>query len=130
MVRREGQAEFYSHHVQSLHMGPKDNAMTRYWQYQVGQTIQEHLYILKVGESTKIGPDSQILRLSWLMVRREGQAEFYSHHVQSLHMGPKDNAMTRYWQYQVGQTIQEHLYILEVGESTKIGPDSQILQDD
>ena len=32
-VRREGQAEFFSHHAQSLHMGPKDNAMTRYWQY-------------------------------------------------------------------------------------------------
>ena len=31
MVRREGQAEFFSHHVQSLHMDPKDNAMTRYW---------------------------------------------------------------------------------------------------
>ena len=29
----EGQAEFFSHHVQSLRMGPKDNAMTRYWQY-------------------------------------------------------------------------------------------------
>ena len=35
----------------------------------------------------------------WMMVRREGHAEFFSHHVQSLHMGPKGNAMTRYWQY-------------------------------
>ena len=59
------------------------------------------------------------------MVRREGQAEFISHHVQSLHMGPKDNTMTRYWQYQVGQTIQEHLYILEVDEKTKMVPDSR-----
>ena len=31
-------------------------------------------------------------------------------------MGPKDNAMTRDWKYLVGQTIQEHVYILEVGE--------------
>ena len=30
MVRREGHDEFYSHHAQSLHMDPKDNAMTRY----------------------------------------------------------------------------------------------------
>ena len=34
-----GQAEFFSHHAphhaQSLHMGPKDTAMTRYWQYWV-----------------------------------------------------------------------------------------------
>ena len=60
--------------------------------------IQEHLYILEVGESAKTGPDGQILRYG-LMVRREGQAEFFSHHAQSLHMGPKDNAMTRYWQY-------------------------------
>ena len=34
-------------------------------------------------------------------------------------MGPQDNAMTRYWQYYVGQTIHAHLYILEVGESAK-----------
>ena len=32
-IRREGQAEFFSHHAQSLNMGPNDNAMTRYWQY-------------------------------------------------------------------------------------------------
>ena len=95
MVRREGQAEFFSHHAQSLHMGRKDNAMTRYWQYQVGQTIQEHLSILKVGKSSKNWPKRpNSLRL--LMVRRDGQAEFYSHHAQSLHMGPKDNAKTRY----------------------------------
>ena len=56
--------------------------------------------------------------LVWSMVRREGQAEFFSHHAQSLHMGPKSNAMTRYWQYYIGQTIQEHLHILEVGESS------------
>ena len=43
-----------SHHAQSLHMGPKDNTMTRYWQYYVGQTIQEHLFILKVDESSKL----------------------------------------------------------------------------
>ena len=65
-----------------------------------------------------------------MLVRMEGQAESFSHHAQSLHMGPKDNAMTRYWQYQVGQTIQEHLYILEVGQSSKIVPDSQNLRDD
>ena len=44
-----------------LHMGPKDNDMTRYWQYYVGQTIQEHLFILKVGESSKTVPEGQIL---------------------------------------------------------------------
>ena len=49
------------------------------------------------------------------MERREGQAEFFSHHAQSLHMGPKDNAMTSNIRA-VGQTIQEHVYILEVGE--------------
>ena len=62
MVRREGQAEFFSHHAQSLHMGPKDNVMTRYWQYKVGQTIWEHLHILEVGESAKSGPDGQVFR--------------------------------------------------------------------
>ena len=41
-------------------------------------------------------------------------------------MGPQDNAMTRYWQYYVGQTIHAHLYILEVGESFKTGPGGQI----
>ena len=61
MVRREGLAELSSHHVQSLHMDPNDNDMTRYWQYYVGQTIQEHLYILKVDEKTKIVPDRQNL---------------------------------------------------------------------
>ena len=25
-----------------MNMSPKDNAMTRYWQYYVGQTIREH----------------------------------------------------------------------------------------
>ena len=60
------------------------------------------------------------------MVRREGQADFISHHAQSLHMGPYDNAMTRYWQYYVGQSILIPLHILEVGESTKSGPDGQV----
>ena len=70
MVRREGQAELYSHHAQSLHMGPKDNAMTRYWQYQVGQTIQEHLFILKVGEKLQ----KQALTRIMIADGKEGRA--------------------------------------------------------
>ena len=55
------------------------------------------------------------------MVRREWRAEFPSHHAQSLPMDPEDKAMTRYWQYYVGQTIHAHLYILEVVKSFKTG---------
>ena len=75
--------------------------------------MQEHFFILKVGESWKTVPEGQKSLELINEIRREGQAEFFSHHVKHLH-SPKDNAMTRYWQYYVGQTIQEHLFILKV----------------
>ena len=97
-------------------MGPKDNAMTRDWKYLVGQTIQEHVYILEVDEKfERLAQTGNFFEMTDGKERREGQAEFFSHHAQSLHMGPKDNAMTSNIRA-VGQTIQEHVYILEVGE--------------
>ena len=99
--------------------------MIRYWQYYVGHTIREQLHILEVGESSKTRAQKDKFSV-WSMVRREGQTEFFSHHAQRLHMHPKANTMTKYWQYYVNQTTREHLHILEVGENTKTGPDSQV----
>ena len=79
-----------------------------------------------MGESSKTVPEVRSNSSQLMMVRREGQAELSSHHAQSLLMGPQDNAMTRYWQYYVGQTIHAHLYILEVVKSFKTGPEGKI----
>ena len=107
MVWREGRAEFFSHHDQSLHMGAQGNAMVQYFQCYVGHAIQTLLHILKVDESAKNGGKI----IWWSMVWREGlHFEFFSHHAQSLPMGPKDNAMVYIGNIRLA-TQSRHIYI-------------------
>ena len=59
-------------------------------------TQSRHIYISwKCEESAKNGGKI----IWWSMVWREGRAEFFSHHDQSLHMSVQGNAMVQYWQY-------------------------------
>jgi hypothetical protein len=51
--------------------------------------MQEHLYILLVGESSKTVTEGQFLHDYLLMIRREEQAEFYSHIMPFSVMGQK-----------------------------------------
>ena len=90
-------------------MGHKQHDMTRYWQYCVGQTIHAHLHAWKWVKVPKL---AQMAKLKLAVDGKEGKgrAEFPSHHAQGLLMGHHDKAVTRYWQYYVGQTIHAHLH--------------------
>ena len=56
------------------------------------------------GESAKTGPGSQVFGMVDGKVRWEGQAEFFSHHAQRLHMGLKG--------IQLRQTLFNNLIVI------------------